>query len=446
MATPVSFSGFNKIDFNMILDAVMIQERQPLDRLETQKKTLESQNTQLATLAGKLTTMRSAIDGLRDTESLALLTAPSSDTGVGVSTTSGTLQGSYRVVVTELARAQVRTSGATYASLTTVAATGGTLTLTPTTGDPVVITVTGSTTVQGLADAINAESDAPASASVVQTAPGTYQLMLIAKETGTANAFTVTDALTGGAALSLSETQTPLDAAFTVNGLSITSSGNSVDDVIPGVTLALKKKDAATAVTIDVQRDVAAAEAVIDKFITAYNDVVSFHKDQLTAAAAGKASIGRDPVLRSFRNSVADALRDDYASGGDYSALAKVGIGFDISGKLKLDTTVFAEAMAAAPGDVQALFSGADGTGGAFGALNTVVEGYTQAGGVVSDARTRISDQVSALTRRLDTMESQLEIRRQSLQREYIAADLAMTRLNAQSSSLSSLGGQYRLF
>jgi hypothetical protein len=53
---------------------------------------------------------------------------------------------------------------------------------------------------------------------------------------------------------------------------------------------------------------------------------------------------------------------------------------------------------------------------------------------------------VSSLSRRLDTMEVQLELRRQSLQKEYIAADLAMSRLNAQSSSLSSLGGQYRLF
>jgi len=40
----------------------------------------------------------------------------------------------------------------------------------------------------------------------------------------------------------------------------------------------------------------------------------------------------------------------------------------------------------------------------------------------------------------------QLERRRETLQREYQAADEAMSQLNAQSNSLSSLGGQYRLF
>jgi len=37
-------------------------------------------------------------------------------------------------------------------------------------------------------------------------------------------------------------------------------------------------------------------------------------------------------------------------------------------------------------------------------------------------------------------------LRRNALQAEFIAADQAMQRLNSQVNSLSSLGGQYRLF
>ena len=53
MGSPITFSGFNSIDFNQILNAVMAQERTPLTRLETQKKTLESQNSAFATLGTK---------------------------------------------------------------------------------------------------------------------------------------------------------------------------------------------------------------------------------------------------------------------------------------------------------------------------------------------------------------------------------------------------------
>jgi flagellar capping protein FliD len=75
-----------------------------------------------------------------------------------------------------------------------------------------------------------------------------------------------------------------------------------------------------------------------------------------------------------------------------------------------------------------------------------MIESYTEAGGLVSDARERIDTQVSNLGRRIGTLEEQLAIRRAALQREFIAADRAMAQLNSQGSSLSQLGGQYRLF
>jgi flagellar hook-associated protein 2 len=457
MGSPITFSGFNKIDWNTILDAVMAQESQPLTRMETQKRNLETQNTAYSTLAGKLSTLQDAADALRDTESLALLTASSSDTGVGVTATGGTVTGAYTIAVTNLAKAQVLASSSTYGALTDVVATSGTLTLTPTTGPAVPIALSGSTTLQGLVDAINAETDSPVAASAVQVTPGSYKLMLTSKETGTANGFTVTSTLAGGSGLTFAagdgdgtygevgeNTQEAENAALTVNGLAVTSSTNTVADVIPGVTVTLEEDDVTATVTVG--RDLDAAETVINKFITAYNDIVTFTKDQTSAAVAGRASIAREPVLRSFRDSLSAALRDTYASGGTLTALGMVGVGFDMNGKLTLDADVLEDALTDAPLDVQGLFSGTDGTGGVFGTINTLIDGYTQAGGLVDDAQERIDDQVTTISKRLDTMELLLMERRKTLQMQYIAADLAISRLNRQSASLSGIGSQYSLF
>jgi flagellar hook-associated protein 2 len=451
-------SGFNKIDWNAVLDAVMAQESQPLARMETQKATLQTQNTQFSTLAGKLSTLQSAVDALRDNESLALLSASSSDTGVGVTATGGTVTGAYTVAVTDLAKAQVLASTSTYASLTTVVATSGALTITPAVGAPVVINAGASITLQGLVDAINAEATSPVAASAVQTAPGTYKLMLTAKESGTANTFTVTKTFAGGGGLTftdtdtdniygddaLDNTQNATNAALTVNGLAITSSSNTVEDVIPGVTLTLEEDDVTSTITVD--RDVDGARSKINKFITAYNDFITFTKDQTTAGVAGKPNIGRDPILRGLRDAIGNALRDEYAEGGQYDVLAMVGIGFTQDGKLELDADALEDALNTAPNDVQGLFSGPDGQSGAFGELETLIDAYTQAGGLVADAREQIDDQIALLNKRLDDLEMRLEERRRTLQKEYIAADLAMSRLNNQSGALSSLGGQFRLF
>jgi flagellar hook-associated protein 2 len=453
VANTVTFSGFNSIDFNYILNAVMAQESQPLNALQTRKTTIQTQNTAFGTLAGKLTALGSAADKLKELGSLSTLGATSSDTGVGVTATGGTISGTYDVVVSELARAQVTASQSTYAATTSVVGTGGSITLSPASGDPVTIALTGSTTLQELAEKINDEDDSPASASIVQVSPGTYKLVLTAKDTGVTNGFTVSSALTGGGGLSFIDTdndgvsgdsaadnsQTALNAAFTVNGLPVTSATNTVEDVIPGATLKLAKKAPTTTVTVAVTRDLDKAADVVKSFITAYNGLVSFMKDQETAAAAGKASIARDPLLRSLKDNIRDATLSTYA-GGTFTALPQVGIGFDRDGKMTLDREAFDNSMADSVGDVQRLFSGLTGTGGAFGRLSDLIEQYTDAGGLVSSLRERLDDQLTNLDTRIGDMEAQLELRRNALQQEYIAADLAMTRLKSQSSSLQSIG------
>jgi len=460
VGSPITFSGFNSIDFNMILNAVMAQERTPINRLETQKDTLETQNGAFGTLAAKLASLETAVDSLKEKNSLLVLSATSSDAGVGVSATNGSVTGTYDIVVTELAKAQTTSSLTTFASLSTEVATGGTLTLTPAGGGAAtIITVSGSTTLEELADAINAEDDGPASASVVQTSPGKYKLVLSGRDTGTTNAFTIASALTGGTGVGFIDTdgdlvsgdsaadnsQQAINAAFTVNGVAVSSATNTVSDAVAGVTLSLTRKDPATTVTVKVDRDTDKSKALINKFISAYNDLQTFAKDQGTAAIAGRPSIGRDPLMRGLRDALRSASMAAYP-GGSMTRLAEIGVGFDRAGKMILDAEVFDDAVTTSSADVQALISGASGGGGAFGGFGTLVEDYTKSGGLMWSARRRIDTQVSGIERRLDSMESQLAIRKASLQREYMAADMAMTRMKSQSASLSSVSSGYRLF
>src|SRR5213594_3392296 len=107
MGSPITLSGFNKIDFNQILSAVMEQERAPINALQARKKALETQNTAFGTFAGKLGSLQDAVEALADVKSLANVSATSSDTtAVGITTTSGTIEGTYVVVVNELAKSQ----------------------------------------------------------------------------------------------------------------------------------------------------------------------------------------------------------------------------------------------------------------------------------------------------------------------------------------------------
>ena len=83
---------------------------------------------------------------------------------------------------------------------------------------------------------------------------------------------------------------------------------------------------------------------------------------------------------------------------------------------------------------------------GVFAAIKAQVDDYAKAGGLIQGAKDRLKDQIVKIDSRLDSMQLQLDLRRMALQQEFIAADLLMTQLNGQGSSLQALGGQYRLF
>lgn len=229
------------------------------------------------------------------------------------------------------------------------------------------------------------------------------------------------------------------NAQLTVNGVPVTSTSNVVGDVIPGVTLTLRRKDPDATIVVDVARDHEASVERVEAFATAYNAVLAFMQEQNAAAANGRAAIGRDPLVRGLRDSLRNAMLTP-EGGGTYTYLAEVGVTFDSSGKVKIDRQRLTTALETGPDAVRQLFQGR------FEALGSLISSYTASGGLVADARDRISAQVARLGSRLETLEAQLALRRASLQREFIAADRAMSQLNNQGSSLTQLGGQYRLF
>ena len=92
------------------------------------------------------------------------------------------------------------------------------------------------------------------------------------------------------------------------------------------------------------------------------------------------------------------------------------------------------------------LFQGDGVSPGAFTALEDTIESYTTAGGLIPTAQTRLDEQVLKIGARIDDFERRLAARREALQREFTAADLAMKQLNSSAGQLSSLGASYSSF
>ena len=438
----ITISGYNQIDFNALLNAVMEQERAPLRTLQTQRSSLQTQKNSFATLATKLAALETAAEALAGDDAFGGRAVQVSDAGaVSASAGAAAGTGSYEVVVNALARAQVTATDSTYADRdTTIVANSGAIVI-----NGVTVTVGSPVTVQALADAINRTPNVGVAATVVNSG-GRYQLVLTATRTGVANAFTVQNTLTGGAGVSFAATNAveASDADVLVNNIRITSPTNTIDGAIPGVALTVSKQNPGVPVTVTVSRDDSVTKGKVQAFVTAYNDLAKFFAAQNTAAGQrDPSSIGRDAVVRELRTSLREVIGRVFGGGGAFTSLSQVGIEFMRSGELKLNETMFDTAVRDRLPDLETFFRG---SGGAFSAVEAAISAFTDADGLVPGASVRLDSQMRSLDTRMGALEARLAVQQRTLQLEYAAADAAMAQLNSQASALGSLGSQYKLF
>jgi flagellar capping protein FliD len=64
VSSPITFSGFNNIDFNVVLNSLMQQASVPLTSLQTQQKTLQTRVTGFDTLSSNVKALSSAAAAL----------------------------------------------------------------------------------------------------------------------------------------------------------------------------------------------------------------------------------------------------------------------------------------------------------------------------------------------------------------------------------------------
>ncbi|MFO7784311.1 MAG: flagellar filament capping protein FliD [Desulfatiglandales bacterium] len=152
------------------------------------------------------------------------------------------------------------------------------------------------------------------------------------------------------------------DATVTIDGVQVTSSDNTIKDVIPGVTLDLKKADTETTVTLNVNRDLDAVMGKINSFVEAYNKVSTFISSQQAydeeTEKTGGVLFG-DNTLSSVKSQLTSVLTERVQGvSSEYSTLGLVGISVDKEGMLSVDESKLKGHLETNFNDVMKLFSG----------------------------------------------------------------------------------------
>lgn len=452
MGSPITLSGFNNIDFRAITDIIIRSERQPITRLETDKRTEQSKLTAYGSFNTALSSLRSAFAALNAEEAYEALKATVSDTSVlSASATSDATPGTFALNVTSLARPQVTTSSAgQFGDINAAIIDGGSFSITQD-GDTTVLDLTGVDSLAELRDAINAQQSG-VKASIINDGTGAtpFRLILTSAEPGTANAFTVSDTTKLGAGapgtvLNLSTDGTngvAKDTEFTYNGIPVKSDSTSVDQAIPGLSLNILKTGS---VNVTVTQDSSGLKSKIKAAVAAFNGFNDFFANQtkLDTNGTGRPPLASDPLLRSANRQLRTLLLDAHANPGSFDELIGFGITFDQQGKLQVDEAKLDAVLTSQRSDVAAFFLGDSGFAKK---ITDAIDGYTRSGGAIDSVEDRIKRNIDRFTSKIQDLEFRLAAREQQLTAEFAAADRAISQLNSQSSSLAGLASQFRLF
>ncbi len=427
----LSFSGVGTgIDSATIITSLMKLERQPITLLETQKKSLQSRQGVMQEINGLLGKLKDAAAAMYSPTALRGTSATSADPGVATARTgAGSPAGTYNIVVSALAQAHTVASGVGPSLVA-----GQTLDITVG-GQSTGFTVTADDTLASFAARINADDAAAVSASVVND-----RLVLISRTTGAAGGI----ALTGDAAAGFGSatTQAAQDASATVNGLAVTSSGNTIDGAIADTAITLGKVGATT-VTVGLDSDGAVAQA--QAFVDAYNAVMSNLRATTSYDAATKTAgafqgdQGITQIASRLRSVVGAAVA---GLGGAHDSLAQIGISAARDGTLSLDKTAFTKALAADPAGVRAVFGRDDAVAG-IGAGDGIARqlqdlAHTISSEVISSRLSGYTDSLRRLDDRIAGLENLMGLKEKTLKAQWAAMETAVARLQGQGSELAS--------
>lgn len=435
------------------------------NNLTTRRQSLEAQVSAAAQLRNALTSLASALGERIRNGDLAPRGVVANPAVATVSVAPGALpRGTFSLEVSALASAQTLVSAPLASSDALVGEGTFTLRLGTVDGtsftpdaarDPITIAVSASDTLASLASKIN-QASGGAIAAYVASGTGGAQLVLKGRE-GAANGFVVEAAGMGGGpvpgdleylAWAPGASAPPLqsvarDAAFSLDGVAMTSPSNRVTGLPGGFTLTLGATNAGAPTTISFGGNSAALSAVMGDLVAALNDITA-QVNELAAPLGGP--LGNDNGARALRRSLA-ALAGEVvmpgASAGAPRTLGDLGLALNRDGTFRLDAARLSRALEDQPEAVAAMFT--TGASGVFATIDRFVRANSSIGnpGTLGGSLTRYERELAASDARLGKIAEQQEALRLRLTREFTASE---RRVAAAQSTLAFLRQQVDLW
>ena len=256
-------------------------------------------------ISARLSNLTSKLEALQDEGTYGTKKVTSSDdASATVSGTADSMEGSYDLIITQLATSSKITGGVvSKADGTTKISTkdalgySGKLTITngATDGSDTALTVEidvkATDSLKDIANAINNAKDPSDSTGTkgagLKATIVNNQLVISSEEMGD-RTLTIGGNLKDSLGFKDSQTTKGQSAKFTLDGIDMTRNSNNPTDVVDGVTFNFKKADASKTITLGLTNDTDKELSAVKDFVSQYNSVMSLLSEKMDVGDPSK--------------------------------------------------------------------------------------------------------------------------------------------------------------
>lgn len=435
-----------------------------IDKINTKSQAWTDISTRLSNLTSKLEALQD--EGTYGTKKVT----SSDDASATVSGTSDSLEGSYDLVVKQLATASKITGGVvSKADGTTKISTkdalgySGKLTITNASADgseskTIELDIKATDSLKDIANAINNAKDPSDSTGTkgagLKATIVNNQLVVTSEEMGD-RSLSIGGALRDSLGFGDSEVKKTVgqNAKFTLDGIEMERNTNTPTDVVDGVTFTLKKADPTKTITLGLTNDTDKELSAVKDFVSQYNSVMSFLSEKMDVGDPSKSdnttgALAGDSTLISLQSKLQSTVLGGKSVNG--VSASTLGLSVDRNGTLSLDETKFKAQLAKDPNSVKDFFFkdtsnkySTEKTGTGYTAdFKAVLDRYTStksgSEGVISLRKSSYQSEIKDYNKQIERITEQIATKRARYVTMFTNLDTAIGNLQSQFSYFQS--------
>jgi flagellar hook-associated protein 2 len=435
--TPVTLNGVSQYssDLQSILNRAVQIAQIPVTRLRNTDSTVLSQKTALVSLQSDVGALSSSMQSLGKLAANQALSATSSNPdAVSVTSTGATSPATYTInSITSPATTASETSLSSYAdsSSTPVSSTGS---MELVVGSQTYNFTLATNNLATLRDTINS-LNAGVTASILTTSGGNY-LSVSANSTGATTLQLIDNPSSpsnpGGTYTQwLTNLNQGSDAQFKLNGIDVSEAGNTISDVIPGVTFTIQAASS-TPTTLSLKSDPTQLSSALQDFVAKYNQLQWDLKQQ---EGQGAGVLAGDTVVSQLQSTLQQIASYTNPS-GSIRSLSDLGLEFDNTGTLSFNQTTFSQLSDAQVSDAFKFIGSASSGLGAFSA--TLKQFSDPITGVITVEQNGLTQEDQSLQQQISTITARVNTMQTNLASQLQKADAFIADLQNQQTALNS--------